>query len=142
MTQRAIENLSETECFELLEAATIGRFVFQDADGPAALPVNFSVAGHQILFRTDVGSHLRDVLGAHVAFEVDHGDLESGEGWSVLIRGSAEEYSLEQVHELLHRTHGAVPHPWAEGVHNIWIAVTPAKVTGRRLAARYFAPIF
>jgi len=142
MTQREIETLSEDDCFDLLQTATIGRFVFQDADGPAALPVNFSIAGHQVLFRTDVGSHLRDVLGGKVAFEVDHGELETGEGWSVLIRGSSEELSLEQVHKLLHETHGAVPHPSAEGVHNIWIAVTPSRVTGRRLASQYFSPIF
>ncbi len=142
MTQRAIETLSEAECFDLIKQEAIGRFVFQDAEGLAALPVNFGVAGHQILFRTDVGSHLREVLDGPVAFEIDHAEGESGKGWSVLIRGSAEEYGLEQVHELSHRTHGAVPHPWAEGVHNIWIVVTPAKVTGRRLAAKYFSPVF
>lgn len=142
MTQRVIETLSEAECFGLIGQAAIGRFVFQDSEGLAALPVNFGVAGDRIVFRTDVGSHLREVLDGPVSFEVDHAEAETGEGWSVLIRGTAEELGLEQVHELLHRTHGAVPHPWAEGVHNIWIAVTPARVTGRRLAARYFAPVF
>ena len=142
MTQRTIETLSEAECFDLLKSGQIGRFVFQDAEGLAALPVNYGVAGAQVIFRTDVGSHLREVLDGPVAFEVDHAEDETGKGWSVLLRGSAEEYSLEQVHELLHSTHGTVPHPWAEGVHNIWIAVTPAKVTGRRLAAKYFSPVF
>lgn len=142
MTQRMIETLSEAECFELIRDTTIGRFVFHDAEGPAALPVNFGVADRQIVFRTDIGSHLRDVLGEPVAFEVDYAEPDTGDGWSVLIRGTAEELDLEQVHNLLHRTHGTVPHPWAEGVHNIWVAITPEKVTGRRLAARYFSPIF
>jgi uncharacterized protein len=142
MTQRVIESLSEPECFELIRSEEIGRFVFHDSEGLAALPVNFGVAGDRIIFRTDTGSHLREVLGGEVAFEIDHAEPETGEGWSVLIRGTGEELTLEQVHELLHRTHGTVPHPWAEGVHNIWVAITPAKVTGRRLAARYFSPIF
>jgi uncharacterized protein len=142
MTQRAIETLSEEECYDLLASETIGRFVFQDAEGLAALPVNYGVAGKQIVFRTDVGSHMREVLGGAVAFEVDHAEHDSGKGWSVLLRGTAEELALEDVHELLQRTHATVPHPWAEGVHNIWLAVTPGKVTGRRLAARYFSPVF
>lgn len=142
MTQRVIETLSQAECFDLIGDETIGRFVFHDTEGLAALPVNFGLAGEQVIFRTDVGSHLREVLSGPVAFEIDHADPDSGEGWSVLIRGDAEELSLEQVHELLHRTHGTVPHPWAEGVHNIWVAITPGKVTGRRLAAQYFSPIF
>jgi len=142
MTQRAIETLTEAECFELIGEEIVGRFVFQDGEGLAALPVNFGVAGDRIVFRTDAASHMREVLGGPIAFEVDHPAPETGEGWSVLIRGTAEEYSLEQVHELLHSTHGTVPHPWAEGVHNIWIAITPAKVTGRKLAEKYFSPIF
>lgn len=60
----------------------------------------------------------------------------------MLIRGQAKELSLEQVHDLLKATHGTVPHPWAEGVHNIWIAITASKITGRRLAERYFSPLF
>ena len=142
MTQRTIETLTEAECFDLIKQEKIGRFVFQDGEGLAALPVNFGVAGSRIIFRTDVGSHLREVLGGHVAFEVDHAEPETGQGWSVLIRGHAEELSLQQVHDLLQSTHGVVPHPWAEGVHNIWIAITPSKTTGRRLAERYFSPVF
>jgi hypothetical protein len=32
MTQRAIETLSEAECFDLIKQEAIGRFVFQDAE--------------------------------------------------------------------------------------------------------------
>lgn len=142
MTQRAIETLSEAECLKLIASEQIGRFVFQDGEGLAALPVNFGVAGELIVFRTDAGSHMREVLDGPVAFEIDHADPETGKGWSVLIRGSGEELALERVHELLQATHGTVPHPWAEGVHNIWVAITPTKITGRRLAAAHFSPIF
>lgn len=142
MTQRVIEELSEEECFDLVGQEMVGRFVFQDAEGPAALPVNYGVAGRQIVFRTEAGSHFREVLQGPVAIEVDHTDAETGKGWSVLLRGSAREVDLNDVPELLGQMGAAFPHPWVEGVHNIWIALTPAKVTGRKLTLPYFAAIF
>jgi hypothetical protein len=36
---------------------------------------------------------------------------------------------------------GAFPHPWAEGVHNVWVSISFQTVTGRRLTAPYFAAI-
>jgi hypothetical protein len=53
-----------------------------------------------------------------------------------------EKLEPERVHALLQEEHDVVPRPWAEGVHNIWVAITPAKVTGRRLAAAHFSAIF
>jgi len=142
MTQRVIEDLSEAQCFDLVRTKAVGRFVFSDADGLGAVPVNYGVAGEQIVFRTEKASHLREVLDGPVAFEVDHTDADASEGWSVLIRGTAEEVPMDHVPEILKLTHGSFPHPWGEGVHNVWVAITPAKVTGRRLAAPYFAAIF
>ncbi len=142
MTQRVIENLSEAKCFELIRQEVVGRFVYQDADGLAAVPVNYGVASEQIVFRTEQGSHLRDVLQGPVAFEVDHTEPETGMGWSVLIRGAGQEVDIERVPEIIRLTGKAFPHPWGEGVHNVWVSVTPRKVTGRRLAAPYVAAIF
>jgi nitroimidazol reductase NimA-like FMN-containing flavoprotein (pyridoxamine 5'-phosphate oxidase superfamily) len=142
VTQRVIETLSEAQCFELVRQEIVGRFVFQDADGVGAVPVNYGVAGTQIVFRTEQASHLRDVLKGPVAFEVDHPEPESGAGWSVLIRGTGREVAMEHVPELLHLTGTAFPHPWGEGVHNIWVALTATKVTGRRLAAAHLPAYF
>jgi nitroimidazol reductase NimA-like FMN-containing flavoprotein (pyridoxamine 5'-phosphate oxidase superfamily) len=141
MTQRVITDLSTTESFELLRSMRVGRFVFQDADGPAAVPVNFGVAGEEIVFRVEQRSHLRDVAAGPVAFEVDHIEPESGSGWSVLVRGSAHEVAMERVPALLRLMDGAFPHPWAEGVHNVWVSITARKVTGRRLTVPYVAAI-
>jgi len=142
MTQRVIEELSEAECFELIKNGGVGRFVFQETQGPAAVPVNFGVAGEQIVFRVEQRSHLRDMLEGPVAFEVDYTEPESDSGWSVLIRGSGEEVDMEHVPELLHQMGTAFPHPWAEGVHNVWVAITARKVTGRKLTVPYLAAIF
>lgn len=142
MSQRVIEELSEAQCYELVRQEVVGRFVFQDEEGPTALPVNYGVAGRDIVFRTEIGSHFRDVMSSRIAIEVDHTNPESGEGWSVLMRGTAREVDLEEVPGMLKQMGDAFPHPWAEGVHNVWVAVTPDKVTGRRLTLPYFAANF
>ncbi len=142
MSQRVVEELNEAQCFELVRQEVIGRFVFQDAEGPTALPINYGVAGREIVFRTEMGSHFRDVLKGRVAVEVDHTNVETGEGWSVLLRGTGREVDLEEVPGMLRQMGEAFPHPWAEGVHNVWVAVTPDKVTGRRLTLPYFAANF
>lgn len=142
MTQHVIETLPEAECFKLIGQKLVGRFVFQDADGPAAVPVNFGIAGEQVIFRTERASHLRQVLDGPVAFEVDQVEPETGGSWSVLIRGVGEEIDTELLPALLRRAGKDFPHPWGDGVHNVWVAITPRKVTGRRLTAPYLAAIF
>jgi len=142
MTQRVIEDLSEAQCFERIRQGGVGRFVFQESGGPAAVPVNFGLAGEQVVFRVEQRSHLRDMLQGPVAFEVDHTAPESGAGWSVLIRGTGAEVGMEQVPGLLHKMGSAFPHPWAEVVHNVWVAITARTVTGRRLTVPYLAAIF
>jgi len=142
MTQRVIEELSEARCLELIRQGGVGRFIFQETEGPAAVPVNFGLAGQRIVFRVEQRSHLREMLNGPVAFEVDNVNPDSSAGWSVLIRGSGEEVDMEHVPELLQQMGQAFPHPWAEGVHNVWIAITARKITGRKLTAPYFAAIF
>jgi uncharacterized protein len=142
MPQRTIQNLSTAECFELVSKEKVGRLVFVDAEGPVALPVNYSVAGEQIVFRLAQNSNLRDAFRGPVAFEVDHTDLKSNEGWSILIRGTAQEIPTDRVPEILRQMGETFPHPWAEGVHNVWASVTAKKITGRRLTGASHAAIF
>ena len=142
MTQRVVEELSEQQCLELADGETIARFVFQDSEGPAALPINFGLAGKDIIFRTESGSHFLEVLHGPVAIEMDSIDTETGMGWSILLRGQGREVPLDAVPELLKQMGDNFPHPWAEGVHNVWIAVTAEKITGRRLTQPYFAANF
>ena len=142
MSQREIEDLQPAECLKLVKEQGVGRFVFQDAEGPAAVPVNYGLAGEQIVFRVETRSHIRDMLQGPVAFEVDHTEPETGEGWSVLIRGTGQEVELEHVPELLRLMHESTPKPWAEGIHNVWVAISARKITGRRLTIPYLAAIF
>jgi nitroimidazol reductase NimA-like FMN-containing flavoprotein (pyridoxamine 5'-phosphate oxidase superfamily) len=134
MTRRALEDLSSDECFTLLGQETVGRLVYVDDLGPAVVPVNYALAGHAIVFRSEDGSKVRALREHDVAFQVDRIDEASRSGWSVLVRGTSEEVEFEHLHELLGRIDGYVPLPWKKGIHKIWVVITPKLVTGRRLA--------
>ena len=142
MPRRSLEDLSYDECFTLLGQETVGRVVYEDDLGPAAVPVNYAVAGHDIVFRSEEGSKVRGLREHAVAFEVDHIDQASRSGWSVLVRGSSKEVDIERIPELLRRIDGNVPVPWKNGIHKIWVVITPSKVTGRRLADYAFEDFF
>ena len=142
MPKRKLEDLSWDECFALLGQETVGRLVYADDLGPAAVPVNYAMAGHDIVFRSDEGSKVQGLQDHGVAFEVDHIDNASRSGWSVLVRGSSEEVEIEHVAELLRRIDGSVPLPWKKGLHKIWVVITPTTVTGRRLAGHVFDDFF
>ena len=142
MTQRVLEELSEAECFALLGGATVGRLVYLDDAGPVAVPVNYAMAGTDIVFRVEGGAKKAAVQQPVVAFEVDHIDEETSSGWSVLVRGTGREVTPGHVPSLLRGMDGRFPAPWAFGLHNVWLQITSTTVTGRRLAARREAEAF
>jgi len=142
MPKRTLDVLSPDDCYALLTEEAIGRVVYADEDGPAAVPVNFALAGHDIVFRSDPGSKIGGLRDRPVAFEVDHIDPASRAGWSVLVRGAVDIIESEQVPTLLGRLHGAPPLPWKKGIHGIWVVITPKTVTGRRLADLAFDDFF
>ena len=135
MTQRELEDLSPDECFRLLAAARVGRLVYQDDLGPLAVPVNYAMAGQDIVFRVEGGAKRAAMQQPMLAFEVDHVDEDRKFGWSVLVRGVGAEVDLERVPALLRAMHGHFPTPWAVGIHNVWLQIVPHTVTGRRLGA-------
>lgn len=136
MTQRELEDLSSDECFRLLAHARVGRLVYEDDLGPAAVPVNYTMAGHDIVFRVEGGAKQAAIQQPMLAFEVDHIDEEQQSGWSILVRGVGAEVDLERVPALLRAMEGRVATPWAVGIHNVWLQIVPHTVTGRRLGAK------
>ena len=134
MPRRALESLEPDECLALLRQQSVGRLVYDDDHGPAAVPVIYALAAGDIVFRSEGGSKIEALRGKVVAFEVDQIDEATHAGWSVLVRGSNREIEFEDLPELLHHLEGGMPAPWKEGIHNIWVAITPKIVTGRRLA--------
>ncbi len=134
MAQHEVVALSDEECKALLGDMSVGRFVFVDDNGPAAIPVNFGFNADELVFRVGLDSSLREVLANPVAFAVDDLQSESGAGWSVLLRGSARELKDAEVAQVVGGL-DRLPQPLAAGVHNVWIALVPKVITGRRLGS-------
>ena len=126
-----LTEMSTTECRDLMGSTSVGRVAFVDEDGPAVLPVNYVLAGGDVLFRTSpyntLGRHLGE--GAPVAFEVDEFDEYTQSGWSVLVRGIATFVGTDDVA----RDETLQPFSWAEGTRTLVVRVAPQSMTGRRL---------
>ena len=126
------QELTKQECFGLLTGQHLGRVVLVDDRGPLALPVNFVVDQHSVLFRTDAGTKLAVASrGARVAFEVDGTDAATRTGWSVLVRGEAIE--VTDLAELA-RVRRLPLSAWAPGAKDRYVRILPTALTGRRIA--------
>lgn len=121
--------LTEDECREILRVNQVGRIVFDDARGPVALPVNYTVDGGDVVVRTTpTGAIARNTAHQRVAFEVDEIDDFNESGCSVVVRGTAIPTT-----PLDKPTADALPYPWAEGPRHQVIRIRPDTITGRRL---------
>jgi hypothetical protein len=121
--------LDPDECRELLASKTVGRIAFGTSEGPVVLPVNYVVAGDQVLFRTAPHNVIaKNIDGRLAAFEVDEVDDYTQSGWSVLVRGTAR--FVESVDDL---PTDLRPDTWPEGIRRLFVSVDQTLVTGRRL---------
>jgi hypothetical protein len=122
--------LSEQECRWLLRQARVGRLAVSIGEVPAVFPVNYIVAGEEILFFTAEGTKLRAATAkATVTFEVDHIDPFAETGWSVMVVGRACELTEPAVIE--GAKHAGL-RPWPVGDRFHLIAVAIDFVSGRR----------
>jgi len=128
---RSLRTLSPTECFDLLEPGGVGRVGFTAGEGIVILPVNFAVAGKTIIVRTGPDTQLAAYGNARLSFQADHLDEAHREGWSVLVQGHAHTVTSE--HEVRRLEHDARPEPWADGARDVYLRITPAQISGRRI---------
>jgi nitroimidazol reductase NimA-like FMN-containing flavoprotein (pyridoxamine 5'-phosphate oxidase superfamily) len=129
--EHALRTLSPAECFDLLEPGGIGRVGFMSVDGIMMLPVNFAVTGQTVIFRTAPDTLLAVYGNARVSFEVDRLDEALHKGWSVLLHGHAHKVTDErEVKRLERSTH---VQPWAAGARDLYVRITPTRISGRRL---------
>jgi uncharacterized protein len=127
------QELSKSECFELLAREHLGRVAVVDDRGPILFPVNFILDRHMVVLRTDEGTKLdAAVRGSRVAFEIDGTDAASQTGWSVAVRGEAVEVTDPAE---LARLRKLRLHPWAPGAKTHYVRILPAALTGRRICA-------
>jgi Pyridoxamine 5'-phosphate oxidase len=96
------ERLDEAECLRLLGTGGLGRLVYNSRYGLMALPVEYRLYEGSVVFRTTQDTFTDEDLRtgiAHaeynVAFEIDQIDLETREGWTVLVRGAAHHADTE-----------------------------------------------
>jgi nitroimidazol reductase NimA-like FMN-containing flavoprotein (pyridoxamine 5'-phosphate oxidase superfamily) len=130
-----IEVLSSDECFLLLRSRDLGRIAFSVEGQPEIFPINYAIEGQIVVFRTAPGTKLDHVPEARLAFEVDDWDPKLGIGWSVVVKGLAEEVTGNLGRTAEHMRKAPV-HPVAPGERWHWLAIRPLEVSGRRFQVR------
>lgn len=127
--------LDADECRGLLSTHGVGRVALTRRGTPAVYPVNYTVDGELVAFRTSPEAAPAAAEDQAVAFEVDHIDEAFSQGWSVLVIGDAHAVTdPERVLRLEERAHTL---PWAGGDRGLWIGIAPTEITGRRIRQRH-----
>ncbi len=126
-------DMGPEECRERLATHGVGRVSVSTAQGPAVIPVNYSVVDDAVVFRTAPDATPAAAAGTEVAFEVDHIDETLSEGWSVLVVGRAQRVTDPAAVRRL--TDTAYSAPWPGGSRDLWLRIEPGSVTGRRIRA-------
>ena len=127
-----VVELTVQECLELLGARTVGRVGLMTEAGIRIFPVNYTVFGDKVVFRTlPYGAIANSAHGAEVAFEVDELDDELRSGWSVLAVGACERVEDPDTVRMI-RAEGDVE-PWAAGHRNLYFQVSWTDLTGRQV---------
>ena len=134
--------LDGEECYRLLATHEIGRLGVNAEHYPLIFPVNYALDRGVIVIRTHPGTKLSAAGQANVSFEVDEIDRRTRTGWSVLVRGLAEELTSAHGAELIERTRRSGVRPWAPGEHGRWMRIIPQGISGRRIAPGQLPPPF
>jgi uncharacterized protein len=137
-----LQHLSQDECLALLATQEIGRIGINAEHYPLIFPVNYALDHDVIVIRSGAGTKLTHASHGNVTFEVDAIDQGRRSGWSVLVRGLAEELTDHHRAALVERTKAAAKEPWAPGEHGHWLRLIPHAISGRRLVPGQLPPIF
>ena len=88
LSESRLAELDVDECVKLLSVHHIGRVAVVVDGQPLIFPVNYAMAGHHVVFRSDPGTKLHAAVDQQVAFEIDGVDGMYHSGWSVLVVGT------------------------------------------------------
>lgn len=137
MTSHTIEptltTLSSNECNELLKTRQVGRLGVIAEHYPLIMPVNYAIDEGVVVFRSRPGLKLSSAQFANVTFQVDDIDDRTRSGWSVLVRGQAEEVTPAHGKQIIERTIATGVQPWAPGDDFRWVRIIPHGISGRRI---------
>ncbi|MEY2433095.1 MAG: uncharacterized protein QOC92_2820 [Acidimicrobiaceae bacterium] len=121
-----IEIINRDECLRLLREDEVGRLGVVHGRSPVILPVNYTMDGDDVVFRTAPGTKLDAGPRSPACFEIDSFDRVAKTGWSVMVAGRLEEIG---VYDLDGRAQLDV-HPWASGQRDHWMRLCPTRITG------------
>ena len=127
----ALEEISESECVELLSSHTLGRLALIVDGRPQIFPVTYAVRQGIVVFRTAPGTKLAHAPGSAVAFEIDGYEAAEGVGWSVVVQGTARNVT-DAGDDFAWAARGAAVYPLAPGTRVHRVAIEPTSITGRR----------
>ena len=124
--------MSLSECRDLLDGGVVGRVAMATPVGPRIVPVNYAVHEDTIVFRTTPYSQLSAYgRNTELAFEIDHLDYDSHQGWSVVAVGRAHVVDDPDEIQQIRKTWD--PRPWVGGVRNLYVKLVWRDLTGMRL---------
>ncbi|HEY5153209.1 MAG TPA: pyridoxamine 5'-phosphate oxidase family protein [Acidimicrobiales bacterium] len=126
-------------CYEHLAKTPVGRLGFIESAEPVILPVNFAIDGRSVVFRTGHGSKLSvAIMERPVCLEVDDWDALEHTGWSVLVKGIAQEV-VDQ--ESIDRFESLPVRPWSRpDLRSHWVRIVVEEISGRRILPEGVAP--
>jgi hypothetical protein len=125
--------LTTHDCLDLLRGSEVGRLAISRTAHPDVFPVNYTLDGDAVVFRTAPGTKL-DTLTCNrdVTFEVDGYQRATGDAWSVVIKGRAERITAP--HDLFDVADLPL-YPWHSGPKPHFVRIVPVEMTGRRFQA-------
>lgn len=133
MSDSALEQLTEEECLARLKTVDYGRVAVVTGEGrPEIFPVNFVLHDRTVVFVTGSLILLSWAPFGHVAFEADHIDGTTHEGWDVVVKGEGADIT-DAVDTFSSEARSEKFDSWAPGPKAHWIAVNNPSFSGRRL---------
>jgi uncharacterized protein len=125
-TDSPVVELAEEPAWDFLSSQEVGRLAYHLVGEVHIVPINFTVLGGRIVFRTAPGSKLLGVvMNQDVAFEVDQFDDERAT--SVIVRGRAaflDDAEVDALGEL-------ALHSWVPTDKDAVVAIQVTEISGR-----------
>ena len=129
---RTFGPLTRSDCIHLLETHSLGRLAWQAADSQQVRPINYVFRSGAVYFRISPEGILSELVRpADVALEVDDLDHHKRTGWSVIVYGRARAVAAPA--EVIARWETDDLVQRAPGIRDLFIQITPSRITGRLL---------
>jgi uncharacterized protein len=121
------------ECRRLLGTEPLGRIALSVHALPAVVPVLFHLAGNRVVFTVETDALFAALTDNIVAFEVDHIDVETHEGWAVVAVGRSGPVARDALLERAEDGAGAL------SAAGRLIGISLDRLSGRRAGRRPLA---